>query len=176
MGKLFGPARAMKGGLGSASIKLSGGLVVGALAAVNALGDVVDPENGQLLAGVRTPDGKTLANAMDQIRKGAALAAFQQGENTTLGVVAVNVDWSQAQATKVAQMAHDGLARAIRPSHMPFDGDTVFALGTGGKKVDQPFLGFVGALAADVMAQAVLAAVLHAEGIEGFPAHRDLQQ
>ena len=174
VGKLFGIERAMKGGLGSASIKLPGGLVVAALVAVNALGDVVDPEDGKLLAGARTEDGKSLADTLQQIREGIAMAGPSPGENTTLGVVAANVDWTKAQATKVAQMAHDGLARAIRPAHMPFDGDTIFALGTGGQKVDSDLLGRVGALAADVTAQAVAAAVLHAKGIEGLPASGDI--
>lgn len=175
VGKLLGSERAMKGGLGTASIQLPGGLVIGALAAVNALGDVVDPESGEVLAGARTKDGKQPANVIEQMRKGVGLAALHEGENTTLGVVAANVDWTQAQATKVAQMAHDGLARAIRPAHMPFDGDVIFALGTGGREVDPPMLNIVGALAADMMAQAVVAAVLHAEGIAGYPAHRDLE-
>ena len=174
VGKLFGIERAMKGGLGSASIKLPGGLVVAALVAVNALGDVVDPEDGKLLAGARTEDGRGLADTLQQIRQGIAMASPSPGENTTLGVVAANVDWTKAQATKVAQMAHDGLGRAIRPAHMPFDGDTIFALGAGGQKVDSNLLGYIGVLAADVTAQAVVAAVLHAKGIEGLPASGDI--
>ena len=145
-----------------------------ALVAVNALGDVVDPEDGKLLAGARTEDGKSLADTLQQIRQGVAIAGPSPGENTTLGVVAANVNWTKAQATKVAQMAHDGLARAIRPAHMPFDGDTIFALGTGGQEVDSNLLGCIGALAADVTAQAVVAAVLHAKGIEGLPASGDI--
>ena len=170
VGKLFGIQRAMRGGLGSASIKLPGGLVVAALVAVNALGDIVDPEDGKLLAGARTEDGKGLADTLHQIRQGIAIASPSPGENTTLGVVAANVDWTKAQATKVAQMAHDGLARTIRPAHMPFDGDTIFALGTGGTEVDANLLGCIGALAADVTAQAVVAAVSRTAGIEGLPA------
>src|SRR5690606_31775124 len=95
-------------------------------------------------------------------------------QNTTLGLVAANVDWTQAQAQKVAQMAHDGLARSIRPVHMPFDGDVVFALGTGGAKTDTARLGLLGALAADVLAMAVVAAALAAESVEGRPARREL--
>ena len=174
VGKLFGIERAMKGGLGSASIELPRGLVVAALVAVNALGDVVDPDDGKLLAGARTEDGRGLADTLQQIRQGIATTSPSPGENTTLGVVAANVNWTKAQATKVAQMAHDGLARAIRPAHMPFDGDTIFALGTGGQEVDSNLLGCIGALAADVTAQAVVAAVLHAKGIEGLPASGDI--
>ena len=174
VGKMFGAKRAMKGGLGSASARLPGGLVIAAVVAVNALGDVVDPDSGAVLAGARSEDGKALVNTMEQIRQGVNMPAARSGENTTIGVVAANVEWTQAEATKVAQMAHDGLARAIRPVHMPFDGDTVFALGTGGRRVDSRLLGYVGALAADVMAQAVVSAILQAESLEGYPAHRDL--
>ena len=174
VGKMFGRDRAMKGGLGSASLKLPGGLVIGALAAVNCIGDVVDPDTGEVLAGARTADGKGFADSSAELRRGGTVEAATRGQNTTLGVVAANVEWSKAEATKVAQMAHDGLARAIRPSHMPMDGDTVFALGTGGRPV-AGLLGTVGALAADVLAQAVVAAVLHAESIEGFLAYRDVE-
>lgn len=174
VGKLLGGGRAMKGGLGSASIRLPNGLVVAALAAVNAIGDVVDPDTGKILAGARTEDGASFADAMQQIRQGAVMRAASPAENTTIGVVAANVDWNQSQATKVAQMAHDGVAMAIRPAHMPFDGDTVFALGTGGVSADSKLLGSIGALAADVMAQAIVSAILHAESIEGYPAQRDM--
>ena len=174
VGKLLGPARAMKGGLGCASVKLPGGLIVGALAAVNAIGDVVDPDTGALLAGARTADGKALADSMEQIRNGHGFVELAEAQNTTIGVVATNAAWTQSQATKVAQMAHDGLARAIRPVHMPFDGDTVFALGTGGLKTDRQTLGYIGAVAADVMAQAVVSAIVHASGISGYPAYSDL--
>jgi len=174
VGKLLGGGHAMKGGLGSASIRLPNGLVVAALAAVNAIGDVVDPDTGKILAGARTTDGSSFADAMQQIREGAVMKEASPAENTTIGVVAANVDWNRSQATKVAQMAHDGLAMAIRPAHMPFDGDTVFALGTGGVAVDSKLLGYIGALAADVMAQAVVSAILHAESIEGYPAQRDV--
>ena len=176
VGKLLGPDRAMKGGLGSASIQLPGGIIVAALAVVNAVGDVVDPDTGALLAGARTADGEALANSMEQIRKGHGLSDSAEAQNTTIGVVATNVNWTQSQATKVAQMAHDGLARAIRPVHMPSDGDTVFALGTGGRQCDRQTLGYVGAIAADVMAQAVVSAIIHAEGISGYPAYSDLER
>jgi L-aminopeptidase/D-esterase-like protein len=174
IGKMIGN-RPMKGGLGSASMRLHGGLVVGAIAAVNCIGDVVDPDTGVVLAGARTEDGKGLLNITEQLRKGVEFPAPPAGQNTTIGIVAVNVSWTKAEAAKVAQMAHDGLARAIRPAHMPFDGDTIFALGTGGRQVDQRLLGYIGALAADVMAQAIVSAILHAESIEGYTAHRDLE-
>ena len=175
VGKLLGPGRSMKGGLGSASIRLPGGLVVGALAAVNCLGDVTHPDNGAILAGALTEDGKAFADAQSMVRSGLGFGQTGRFENTTLAVVATNVDWTPAQATKVAQMAQSGLARAIRPAHMPFDGDTVFALGTGGNDVDGSRLGLLGALAADVLAQAVVSGILQAQGIRGRPAYRDFE-
>jgi L-aminopeptidase/D-esterase-like protein len=164
----------MKGGLGSASLRLPGGIVVGALAAVNSLGDVVDPETGELLAGAIAEDGKTLANSSALIRSGLGFGSAGSLQNTTLVIVGANVSWTKAQATKAAQMAQDGLARAIRPVHMPFDGDTVFALGTGGVEADASKLGLLGAVAADVVSQAIVSAILHAESAEGRPSRREL--
>jgi L-aminopeptidase/D-esterase-like protein len=172
VGKLLGMARAMKGGTGSASITLPGGLTVAALVAVNAFGDIIDPATGRVIAGVRTIDGRGLADARVLIRTGAS----QQnpiGENSTIGVVATNARLTKAQATKVAQMAHDGLARAISPVHSMNDGDTLFALATG--RFDQAAdVSIIGALAADVVAEAVLNAVRQATGLPGLPAVRDL--
>ena len=171
VGKLGGAARAMKGGLGSAAIAVPGGLVVAALAAVNAVGDVIDPATGRVVAGVRTPDGAGLADARTLLRAGTG--GGRPRENTTLGVVATNAALSQAEATTVAQMAHDGLARAIVPSHTPSDGDAIFAVATG--RHDAPArVGTVGALAAEMMAEAVVRAVRAATGIPGYPAARDL--
>ena len=174
VGKLFGPARAMRGGLGSAATTRADGLVVGAIAAVNALGDVVDPETGEIVAGARTSDGAAFADSMARLRSGRPAERSGPAQNTTIAVVAANVTWTKTQATKAAQMAHDGLAMAIRPAHMPFDGDTVFALGTGGRAVEAHGLGEIGALAADVLARAVVAAVRSAESGFGLPAARDL--
>ena len=111
---------------------------------------------------------------MERIRNGHGFSEPAEAQNTTIGVVAANVAWTQSQATKVAQMAHDGLARAIRPVHMPFDGDTVFALGAPGLQIDRQALGYLGAVAADVMALAVVSAIVHASGISGYPAYSDL--
>ena len=174
VGKLFGPARAMRGGLGSAAATRADGLVVGAIAAVNALGDVVDPETGEIVAGARTSDGAAFADSMARLRSGRPAERSGPAQNTTIAVVAANVTWTKTQATKAAQMAHDGLAMAIRPAHMPFDGDTVFALGTGGRAIEAHSLGEIGALAADVLARAVVAAVRSAESGFGLPAARDL--
>jgi L-aminopeptidase/D-esterase-like protein len=175
IGKMMGYGRAMKGGFGTASIRMANGLVVGAMVAVNAVGDVYDHLSGKLIAGARTADGKQLADVMNLIRKGE-LPGMQQGsDNTTIGAVATNAELTKAQATKIAQMAHDGYARAIRPVHTPADGDTIFSLGTGKLKLPMDrWLGILGALAADVMAEAIVSAVQHAKSIPGFPALADL--
>ncbi|MCH7747709.1 MAG: P1 family peptidase [Acidobacteria bacterium] len=173
IGKMGGLGRAMKGGVGSAAVTLPGGLVVAALVVVNAVGDVIDPSTGQVVAGVRTADGDSLADARILLRAGSS-ARGRPGENTTIGVVATNARLTQAQATVMAQMAHDGVARAIAPSHTPNDGDAIFALATG-LHPDVPNLATIGALAADVMAEAIVRAVRAATGIPGYPAARDLR-
>jgi L-aminopeptidase/D-esterase-like protein len=171
IGKLAGPTRAMKGGIGVASLRLPDGLIVAALVAVNAVGDVIDPATGKVVAGVRTADGRGLSDARVLLRSGA-LGRRGAGQNTTIGVIATNAILTKAEATKVAQMAHDGLARAIAPAHTPADGDTIFALATAERRAD---LLTVGALAADVMAEAVVRAARQATGIPGYPAARDLK-
>lgn len=172
VGKLFGIERAMKGGLGSSLIEVEE-LQVGAIAAVNCVGDVVDPETGRILAGVRTEDGKGLADAMTLLKQRLLRPQTQEGENTTLVVVGTNAAFSKPEMSKLAQMSHDGLARAIRPVHLPMDGDTVFALSTG--RIPNVGLAQAGALAAEATAQAVVQAVLRTTGIEGFPSHQQLQ-
>lgn len=173
VGKLAGTARAMRGGLGTASITTPDGLVVAALVAVNAVGDVIDPSTGRVIAGVRTPDGKGLADARVLLRSGALTPQASFGRNTTLGVVATNATLTKAQATKMAQMAQDGLARTISPAHTPFDGDTIFALSTGTWKRETNML-TIGALAAEAVAEAVLRAVRAAKGLPGYPSAADL--
>ncbi len=172
IGKLHGWQHGMKGGLGSAAIRLPDGLIVAALVAVNALGDVVDPSTGRIIAGVRGADGRTLADARTLLRQGRRTAAVPGGQ-TTLGVVATNATLTKTQATKVAQMAHDGFARAIVPSHTPADGDTIFSLATGTHAGDADVL-LIGALAADVTAEAILRAVNAATSLPQWPAARDL--
>ncbi|MEO6361794.1 MAG: P1 family peptidase [Caldimonas sp.] len=165
VGKLFGIARAMKGGIGTASVVVNG-TTVAALVAVNAVGDVVDPANGSVVAGARSADGLRLLDTMAAIRRGEVPARLQPGAATTLAVVATDAVLTKAEATKVAQMAHDGLARSIDPVHTQGDGDVVFALATGASgQPASPTL--VGALAADVLAQAVLRAVRAATAIGG---------
>ena len=165
----------MKGGLGTASLAVPAGaetLIVGAIVAVNAVGDVVDPRTGSIVAGVRTPDGKGLADVRRLIREGQS-APVRPGQNTTIGVIATNARLTKVQATKVAQMAHDGLARAIYPAHTMGDGDAIFALATG--SIEGADVSRVGALAADVMAEAIVRAVRHATSIPGYPAAGDIQ-
>lgn len=161
----------MKAGVGTASVSLPNGLIVGALAVVNALGDIVDPATGQVVAGMRGADGR-LADARKVLRSGGSAVA-QPVQNTTLGVVATNAKLTKTQISRVALMADDGLARAIYPVHTQGDGDTVFALATGNWNgaVD---LTTVGALAADVMAEAIVRAAVMAKSSGGLPAASDV--
>jgi L-aminopeptidase/D-esterase-like protein len=173
VGKLFGAQHAMKSGLGSASMKIGDtGIVVGAIAAVNAVGDVRDPASGRILAGARNDSGIGFRDSIAQIRQGYGVVA-KPGAHTTIGIVATNAAFSKVEMTKVAQMAQDGLARAINPVHTPWDGDTIFAVSTGTTTAKSE-LGMIGAIAAEAMAAAILQAVLAATGIPGYPASRDL--
>jgi L-aminopeptidase/D-esterase-like protein len=173
VGKARGLERAMKGGVGSAAILQPNGVVVAALAAVNAYGDVIDPATGAVVAGVRTDDGRGFADLRRMLRSGSTAGPGLR-ENTTLVVVATNARLTKAQATKIAQMAHDGLARAIWPVHTPADGDTAFALATGMSDARVSVLD-IGALAADAVSEAVLRGVRAATGLPDLPAARDLR-
>ena len=177
VGKILGPGQAMKGGIGTASADLGGGVVVGAIVAVNAFGDVV--ENGKIVAGARSKDigpvpavgapgyfADTLTVMKSLVGK-TILHFARSGEDTVIGVVATNAKLTKEEANKVAQMAHDGLARTIRPAHTMLDGDTLFALATGDKSAD---VNIVGAYAAEVVAQAILNGVRAAEAVPGWPA------
>ena len=173
IGKLRGAGRAMKAGIGSAALTLPSGLTVAALVAVNAVGDIIDPSTGQVVAGARTADGRRLADVRTLLRSGRP-ARGERGQNTTLGVIATNAVLTQAEATVVAEMAHDGFARAISPVHTPVDGDTIFALATGAWTGDAGLL-TIGAVAAEVMADAIVRAAKTATGLPGYPAARDLR-
>jgi L-aminopeptidase/D-esterase-like protein len=157
VGKLFGLARAMRGGIGSASVTLDG-VTVGALVACNALGDVIDPDTAQVIAGARTTDGKALLNIRRAILAGELPQPLLAGTNTTIGVIATDAILTKAQAHRLAQVAHDGLARSINPVHTLSDGDALFTLGTGlaGKTAGMMMLG---TLAAEVTARAVVRAI-----------------
>jgi L-aminopeptidase/D-esterase-like protein len=180
VGKALGPQFGMKGGLGTASVDLGAGVVVGALAAVNAYGDVYDPAANAILAGCRVPgsDPPAFADALAVLRQrvteppagfGGPPKPATEG-NTVIGVVATSAQLTKEEANKMAQMAHDGLARVIRPAHTMFDGDTIFALSTGNVPVD---VNIIGAFAAEVLAQAIIGGVRAAVGVPGWPAARD---
>jgi L-aminopeptidase/D-esterase-like protein len=163
VGKVLGMERAMKGGIGSVSVRFNGDLVVAALAAVNAFGDIRDPDTGRVIAGPRVDDG-TLGDTVELLPE--AVARMGWGENTTLGIVATNAALSKNAANKVAQMAHDGFARAIQPVHTTVDGDVAFAASVG--EVDAA-TDVVGVWGARVMQDAILRAVRAAESVPGIP-------
>jgi L-aminopeptidase/D-esterase-like protein len=170
VGKALGFKRATKAGLGTASRKIFGGVVVAALTAVNAFGEVYDPHQQRVIAGARNLDGSFIDSVQFMAGMVGQTMSKLAGTNTALGVVATNVKLTKSGATKVAQMAQDGIARVIRPAHTHFDGDTIFALSYGDKQAD---LSLVGALAAEVMVEAVLSAVRSAEPLGGLPAAQD---
>jgi L-aminopeptidase/D-esterase-like protein len=175
VGKLLGGRdRAMKAGLGSTSISLPNGLVVGAIVAVNAVGDVIDPSTGTVVAGVRTEDGKRLADARVLLRSPSpSRGAPQPGGNTTIAIVATNARLTKSEINRVALMADDGLSRAVSPSHTTADGDTVFSLATATWQ-GQADVTTIGALAADALSEAIVRAAVHATSSGGLPAARDL--
>jgi L-aminopeptidase/D-esterase-like protein len=162
----------MKGGLGSAAIALPNGLVVGAIVAVNAVGDIVDPDTGRVIAGARNPDG-TLADVRALLRTGALTPRPRSGENTTIGLVATNAKLTKSEASRLALMADDGFAMAIRPSHTMGDGDTVFSLATG-RWDGEANISVIGALAAQAMAEAIVRAAVKAEASGGLQSARDV--
>jgi L-aminopeptidase/D-esterase-like protein len=174
VGKM-GMNRSMKAGIGSASITLPNGLVVAAIVAVNAVGDIIDPETGTVVAGVRTEDGKATADARKLLRSGALIRRPQPrtGENTTIGLVATNARLTKAEVSRMALMGDDGFAKAISPSHTAGDGDTVFALATG-RWEGEANITVIGALAAEAMAEAIVRAATHAETSNGVPSAKEL--
>ncbi|HKQ98523.1 MAG TPA: P1 family peptidase [Candidatus Polarisedimenticolia bacterium] len=161
----------MKAGIGSAAIKMPSGLVVAAIVAVNAVGDIIDPWTGQVVAGARGADGK-LIDARKLLRGGAGREG-RAGENTTIGLVVTNAKLTKVQAQKMAQMAHDGYARAISPVHTPGDGDTIFSAATGTWDGTVNY-GQIGSLAAEAMADAIVRAATQATASNGLPSARDL--
>jgi L-aminopeptidase/D-esterase-like protein len=176
VGKLAGSQRAMKAGVGSAAIVLPNGLVVSAIVAVNAIGDVVDPATGAVVAGMRTEDGKQLADARLLLRTGRispGAPAPQPGANTTIAVVATNARLTKVEISRMALMADDGLARAVSPVHTMADGDTVFAVATG-RWQGQADVSTLGALAADALSEAIVRAATQATASGGLPSARDL--
>jgi L-aminopeptidase/D-esterase-like protein len=182
VGKILGPAGAMKAGIGTVCLELGGGARVGAIVVVNSLGDVIDPADGRILAGARPSKVGPLqvggrsqfADSMAVLKTlaGRTILRFASRSNTVIGVVATDAALTKAEANLVARMANDGIGRTIRPAHTLLDGDAIFALSTGRKTVD---VNIVGAFAAEAVAQAVVRAVLTAESAGGLPAARDLQ-
>jgi L-aminopeptidase/D-esterase-like protein len=176
VGKIFGQKQAMKSGIGSASLSIGNGVIVGALVAVNAFGDVVDPSSGEIIAGVRSTtvgpfrfgSSGYFADTMQLMKSfpGRTILNFATRANTVIGVVAVNASFAKSEITKVAQMAQDGIARVIRPSHTMLDGDSIFALATGGKKAD---VSAVGAFAAEALEIAIVRAVQMSSSLGGLP-------
>jgi len=173
VGKLYGIGQATKGGVGLASCGLRGGAGVQALAVVNAFGDVVDPRTGQVIAGARmSPESPEFAVTTERLLERGAGRGFA-ATNTTLVVVMTNAGLDKVQATRVAEMAHDGLARAIRPAHTQFDGDLVFALSRGRKRAD---LNSLGTAAAAATAEAIVRAVETARGLGGVPSCQEIRE
>jgi L-aminopeptidase/D-esterase-like protein len=171
VGHLHGPARAMRGGIGTASARL-GEVTVGALVAVNALGDVRDPDTGALIAGARDgPDGRRLVDTARALAHGATLERFGGPRHTTIGVVATDAGLSKTEASKVAVLGMLGFARALSPPHTGFDGDTLFVLSVGDRAANLTGLGLA---AADVVARAIVRGVRAATSLPGLPAARDL--
>jgi L-aminopeptidase/D-esterase-like protein len=164
IGALMGNELATKGGIGSASVDLGDDLVVAALCAVNAVGNVMD-EQGQILAGLRSPEGGFVDLLAALRLMPRSTPPPQEGQNTVIGVVATNAHLTKTQVNKIAQMAHDGLARAVRPAHTMYDGDTLFALATGEIAAD---VSLIGAYAAEVTAEAIRKGIRAAQSLGGL--------
>lgn len=161
VGKILGHDHCMKGGIGTSSLKV-GEIWLGTLVVVNALGDIVDPNSGQIIAGAKNPQINEFLNTEEYLRENF-VNPFHTSTNTTLGVVATDALLSKEEAIKVAQMAQDGVSRAIRPAHTPYDGDVIFCLSTGEKKGDVMTLG---AAAAELIAESIVRAVKVANQLE----------
>lgn len=170
VGKIMGPERMTKSGLGTASEKV-GDVTIGAVFAVNAFGDVVDPQTGKVMAGPRDIEKGGFLSTVD-VMKGMRQARSAVPASTVIGVVATDASLGKEQVIKVAQMAHNGLARAIRPAHTMYDGDAIFALAMG--RTGQEDVSLIGSMAAEVVATAIVRAVREAEGLCGVPAARDV--
>jgi L-aminopeptidase/D-esterase-like protein len=177
VGKVFGMGQAMKSGIGTASVDIGRGVVVGAIVAVNAFGDIINPITGKIIAGARSKKIGPLrigapgyfADTLEVMKTfiGKTAIGFASRENTVIGCIATNAAFTKEEITKIAQMAHNGLTRTIRPANTMLDGDTIFALSLGKKQVD---VNIVGAFAAEVLASAILNAVNTAKSVGGLPA------
>lgn len=172
VGNLFGPKLAMKGGLGTTSMKIGNGVIIGAVVAANPFGDVIDPETNRLIAGARSPKGG-LANTMESMRTfmGRSILEYATPHNTVIGVIATNAKLTKEEVNKVAQVGHNGIAQVVRPAHTMLDGDILFALSTNQHKTD---VNIVAAFAAEVVARAIYNAIYYAEPAGGLPTARSL--
>lgn len=170
VGKFGGMDSCMKSGIGSCAVQI-GDLKIGAVVALNAIGDVFDWKTGEKVAGLLNEDKTGFRDSMDLLTRSIEVKENRFAENTTLGVIITNAQFNKSQLCKIAGMAHDGYARSIRPVHTSADGDSIYALSVGTVSADQDL---VGALAAEVMSEAVLSAVNNAESAYGFPSVRDL--
>ena len=176
MGKILGPGQATKSGIGTASMEIGNGVVVGAIIAVNAFGDIISPDDGRIIAGARTlqkgplklGNGPIFADTMQIMKNmaGRAILEFASRQNTIIGAVATNAKLNKEEINKVAQMAHNGLAAVVRPAHAMLDGDTIFALATNKKKAD---VNIVGAYAAQVVTQAIINGIFAAKTVASIP-------
>ncbi|ADO42589.1 P1 family peptidase [Ketogulonicigenium vulgare] len=175
IGKMF-RGSSMKGGLGTASYTVPGtNIVVAAIVAVNAVGDVIDPRTGQIVAGALTEDRSAFRNTEQQILAGHNVIT-SSGQNTTIGAVVTNAPFTKTEMTKIAEMAHDGFARAISPIHTMSDGDTIFGLSTGKSDGVTASVTAIGTIGAVVMSHAIVRAVMAAESLTDpdIPAYRDI--
>ncbi|EFC4873636.1 P1 family peptidase [Escherichia coli] len=171
VGKMCGFNNAMKGGLGTASVRLPNGLIVSAMIVVNAVGEIRDHISGEVIAGMTDGDDHLANSQKNFFYPDEDIAAVVA--NTTIGVICTNAQLTKAEMTKVAQMSHDGLARTIYPIHTPFDGDTIFAASTG---IIQSSVNIVGTLAAEVVAEAVLNGVKQAKSAKGYLAYSQVNR
>lgn len=172
VGKICGMDYCMKSGIGSYAAQ-AGDLKIGAIAAVNALGDVYDYKTGKQIAGLLNEDRKTLRSTVDYMLEHHEVRQNKFADNTTIGIVITNAAFNKAQLCKIAGMAHDGYARSIRPVHTTADGDSIYAVSAGDAIADQDL---VGTLAADVMSEAIVRAVMNAESAYGYPCASDLKR
>ena len=170
VGKIKGPGYAMKGGIGSYSIELPNGLVVSAIIAVNALGDVY--EDGKVIAGVLNEEKDKVLNTYDIMKKGITKGGFNI-DNTTIGIVATNAKLNKAECKKVSQMAHNGYAKTIFPIHTPHDGDTIFTMATGEIEAEVDIT-LLGSLATEVVEKSVINAIKNATGVKNILSYKDL--
>ena len=180
VGKILGPGQSMKSGIGTASLEIGNGIRIGAIIAVNSFGDVIDPKNEKIIAGTRSINARItkigsedyFANTLSIMRSqiGRTALSFASRSNTIIGVVATNARLDKNETNKVAQMAHNGIGRTIRPAHTLFDGDTIFALSTGKKRAD---VNIIGAFAVEVVSEAILRGVQAATSVAGLPAASD---